>query len=226
MSKILVIEDDTTTADEIVRELEARGFTVDRVADGSRGLSMAAGGRYDAITLDRILPGMDGLTVAKNLREQGNETPILMITAVNEVDERIRGLRAGGDDYLTKPFALGEMAARVEVLLRRSDMSAGKVLFRAGDLELDVARHIVRRGDRVIRLAPKECELLELFVRNSGQTLTRSMIFSRVWGYDFDPGTNVIDVHVLSLRRKLDVAGRPSPITTARGVGYKFVATD
>jgi two-component system OmpR family response regulator len=224
LPKILTIEDDKTTAEEIVRELVGRGYDVDHVDDGAEGLRLASNGAYDAITLDRMLPGMDGLTVAETLRERGDDTPILMITAVNEVDERIRGLRAGGDDYLTKPFALGEMAARVEALLRRLKPDTRKFLLRAGDLELDLVGHMVRRAGRVIRLAPKESQLLEVFIRNAGQVLTRSMIFERVWGYSFDPGTNVIDVHILSLRRKLDVSGLPSPIITVRGEGYRFVA--
>jgi two-component system OmpR family response regulator len=219
-AKILVIEDDETTAFEIVRELEGRGFSVDHAADAMNGLRLASTGQYDVITLDRILPGSDGLTIASTLKDRGIETPILMISALNDVDERVQGLRAGGDDYLSKPFALAEMTARVEVLLRRRKADAEKLVLRFADLELDLVSHVARRGGRDLRLFPKEVKLLEMFMRNSGQVLTRMMIFERVWGYSFDPGTNLIDVHVRTLRRKLDGEGLPPLLHTARGVGY------
>jgi two-component system OmpR family response regulator len=218
--KILVIEDDDTTAFEIVRELKARGFEVDRAAGALEGLRLASSGSYDVVTLDRMLPGADGLTVASSLKDRGVETPILMISALNEVDERVRGLRAGGDDYLSKPFALSEMTARVEALLRRRKMDAEKLVLRYADLELDLVSHTARRAGRDLRLFPKEVKLLEMFLRNSGQVLTRTMIFETVWGYSFDPGTNLIDVHVRALRRKLDGEGLPPLLHTARGAGY------
>jgi two-component system OmpR family response regulator len=221
---ILVIEDDDTTASEIVRELTGRGFDVDRATEGAEGLRLASTGRYDVITLDRMLPGADGLTIASALRERGIETPILMISALNDVDERVRGLRAGGDDYLSKPFALAEMTARVEVLLRRRQSDAKKLVLRYGDLELDLVSHTARRAGRDLRLFPKEVKLLEMFMRNSGQVLTRTMIFETVWGYSFDPGTNLIDVHVRALRRKLEGEGLPPLLHTARGLGYTFRA--
>ncbi len=220
MPKILTIEDDETTAAEIARELAGHGFEVECVSDGAEGLRLASSGVYDAITLDRMLPGLDGLAIASSLKERGVETPILMISALNDVDERVRGLRAGGDDYLTKPFAPTEMAARVEVLIRRSQADAAKLVLRAGDLELDLVSHIARRAGRDLRLFPKEIKLLELFMRNAGQALTRTMIFEAVWGYSFDPGTNLIDVHVRALRRKLEGPGLPPLLLTLRGTGY------
>jgi two-component system OmpR family response regulator len=223
-AEILVIEDDDTTASEIVRELTSRGFDVDRAAEGVEGLRLASTGRYDVITLDRMVPGADGLTIASALRDRGIETPILMISALNDVDERVRGLRGGGDDYLSKPFALSEMTARVEVLLRRRKSDAEKLVLRYGDLELDLVSHTARRAGRDLRLFPKEVKLLEMFMRNSGQVLTRTMIFETVWGYSFDPGTNLIDVHVRALRKKLEGEGLPTLLHTARGLGYTFRA--
>jgi len=224
VSKILVIEDDEETATEIERTLSDRGFEVDRAADGVEGLRLASSGRYDVITLDRMLQGVDGLAVASTLKDRGVATPILMISALSQVDERIRGLRAGGDDYLVKPFALGEMLARVEVLLRRAEQDAQKLVLKYADLELDLVAHVARRAGRELRLFPKELKLLEMFMRNSDQILTRTMIFEAVWGYNFDPGTNLIDVHVRTLRQKLNRSGLPDLIQTARGIGYIFSA--
>jgi two-component system OmpR family response regulator len=224
VSKILVIEDDEETATEIERTLSDRGFEVDRAADGVEGLRLASSGRYDVITLDRMLQGVDGLAVASTLKDRGVATPILMISALSQVDERIRGLRAGGDDYLVKPFALGEMLARVEVLLRRAEQDAQKLVLKYADLELDLVAHVARRAGRELRLFPKELKLLEMFMRNSDQILTRTMIFEAVWGYNFDPGTNLIDVHVRTLRQKLNSSGLPDLIQTARGIGYIFSA--
>lgn len=220
MPRILTIEDDADTAAEIVRALTDRGFEVDLASDGAEGLRLASSGGYDAITLDRMLQGVDGLALASALKDRGVMTPILLISALNDVDERIKGLRAGGDDYLTKPFALGEMLARVEVLLRRSAADAEKLLLRYADVELDLVSHVVRRAGRELRLFPKELKLLEMFMRHSEQVLTRTMIFEGVWGYTFDPGTNLIDVHVRTLRKKLEGPGLVDLIHTARGVGY------
>jgi two-component system OmpR family response regulator len=220
LPKVLTIEDDETTASEIVRELSGRGFEVDWVADGQAGLQLASTGVYDVITLDRMLPDLDGLEIASSLKQRGVETPILMISALNDVDERVKGLRAGGDDYLTKPFALAEMTARVEVLFRRTSSDQARRLLRFDDLELDLMAHIARRGGRNLRLFPKEIKLLEMFMRNPEQVLTRSMIFEEVWGYNFDPGTNLIDVHVRALRRKLEGTGLRPLLHTVRGSGY------
>jgi two-component system OmpR family response regulator len=220
MPKVLTIEDDEATAGEIARELTAHGFSVEWAAGGVEGLRLAATGAYDAITLDRMLPDLDGLAVASRLKADGIDTPVLMISALDDVDERVRGLRAGGDDYLTKPFALNEMAARVEVLVRRRRADADRLVLKYADLELDLVAHAARRGAREIRLFPKEMKLLEYFLRNPEQILTRTMIFEAVWGYSFDPGTNLIDVHVRGLRQKLETSGWAPLIHTVRGAGY------
>jgi two-component system OmpR family response regulator len=220
LPKILTIEDDETTAAEIARELEGRGFEVRCIADGDEGLRLACTGNYDLVTLDRMLPRMDGLSIASALKQRGIGIPILMISALNDVDERVRGLRAGGDDYLTKPFAPQEMSARVEVLLRRASADARRLVLRYADLELDLVSHVARRDGRDLRLFPKEVKLLEFFLRNSEQVLTRTMIFEAVWGYSFDPGTNLIDVHIRALRRKLEGPGLPTLFHTVRGTGY------
>lgn len=220
MPRVLTIEDDDATAREIMRALMTHGFTVEWASCGMEGLDLATRGSFDAITLDRMLPDLDGLTIASRLKASGVATPILMISALDDVDERVRGLRAGGDDYLTKPFALSEMIARVEVLVRRAQSDAGRLMLKYADLELDLVAHTARRDSRAIRLFPKEIKLLELFLRNPEQILTRTMIFETVWGYSFDPGTNLIDVHVRGLRQKLDAPGAPALIHTVRGSGY------
>jgi two-component system OmpR family response regulator len=224
VTRILAIEDDETTAREIVAELAAHGFEVDSAADGREGLVKAASGDYDAITLDRMLPGLDGLAVVTVMRNTGIETPVLMISALSDVDERVRGLRAGGDDYLTKPFAPAEMVARLEVLLRRRRAPVAEAILRTADLELDVMRRTVRRGGRELKLSPTEFRLLEFLMRNSDQILTRTMIFEAIWGYHFDPGTNLIDVHMGQLRRKVDTPDAPALIQTVRGSGYRLRA--
>jgi two-component system OmpR family response regulator len=222
MAKILTIEDDALTAREIVTELQNNGHQVDSVGDGRDGLNKALAGGFDAITLDRMLPGLDGLALVTELRRAGNQTPVLMISALSDVDARVKGLRAGGDDYLTKPFAPDEMAARVEVLLRRSRAAAPETRLSVGDLELDLIARSARRGSATLELLPIEFRLLEFLMRNSGQVLTRTMIFESVWGYHFDPGTNVIDVHIARLRRKVDAANLPPLIHTVRGCGYRI----
>lgn len=223
MPKVLTIEDDAVTAREIVAELQSRGNQVDWVDNGREGLARAVDGAYDAITLDRMLPELDGLALVTSLRKAGVQTPVLMISALSDVDERVRGLRAGGDDYLTKPFAPDEMAARVEVLLRRHQPAARETVLHVGDLVLDLIERSARRGDKELELLPIEFRLLEFLVRNSGQVLTRTMIFEAVWGYHFDPGTNVIDVHIGRLRKKVDPPGLPALIVTVRGSGYLLV---
>ena len=221
MAKILCIEDDPTTAQEIVSELEGAGFEVEWVADGREGLVRAVSEPFAAITLDRMLPNVDGLTIVSVVRNAGIDTPILMISALSDVDERVKGLRAGGDDYLTKPFASEELSARLEVLLRRqSRAQTRETVLRAADLEMDLVTRDVRRGGRELKLLPTEFKLLELLLRHSGQVLTRSMIFEAVWGYRFDPGTNLIDVHMGRLRRKVDPPGAEPLIHTVRGSGY------
>jgi two-component system OmpR family response regulator len=220
MTRVLTIEDDETTAQEIIAELSSHGFEVDWVSNGRDGLNKAMTDQYDAVTLDRMLPELDGLAIVKTLRSVGVNTPVLMISALSDVDERVRGLRAGGDDYMTKPFASEEMSARLEVLLRRHRGTARETMLRFDTLEIDVLTRSVRRGTRELRLSPAEYKLLEFMLRNSGQILTRTMIFEEVWGYHFDPGTNLIDVHIARLRRKVDGPGNTPLIQTVRGTGY------
>lgn len=224
MPKILAIEDDPTTAREIVTELEQHGFDVEWVADGREGLIRAVSGDFDAITLDRMLPRLDGLAIVTVMRQTGVEIPVLMVSALSDVDERVRGLRAGGDDYMTKPFASEELAARLEVLLRRRTSPQRQALLVVADLEIDLMTRTVRRAGAEVRLMPTEYKLLEFMMRNSGQVLTRTMIFEAIWGYHFDPGTNLIDVHLGRLRRKIDRPGLPPLLHTVRGSGYAIHA--
>ncbi|GAA0914839.1 response regulator transcription factor [Luteibacter anthropi] len=228
MPRALVIEDDEVTARDIVAELGAHGLTADWVANGRDGLQRALADGYDIITLDRMLPGMDGIDVVSELRKRSVETPVLMISALSDVDERVRGLRAGGDDYLTKPFSPDELAARAEVLLRRrrSAASTPETRLRVDDLELDLVRHNALRKGKPLTLLPTEFRLLEFLMRNAGQVVTRQMIFEHVWGFHFDPGTNVIDVHIGRLRRKIDGAGEQPLIRTVRGSGYLLAPAD
>jgi two-component system OmpR family response regulator len=227
MPRVLTIEDDEITAREIALELGQHGIEVEWVANGAEGLQRALSASHDAITLDRMLPGRDGLGIVTALRQAGVHTPVLMISALSDVDDRVRGLRAGGDDYLTKPFAPHEMAARVEVLLRRSRLAAPPpTSLCVGDLELDLLGRSARRGSRELELLPTEFRLLEFLMRNAGQTLTRTMIFEVVWGFHFDPGTNLIDVHIARLRKKVDAPGLPPLIRTVRGSGYTIADAD
>jgi two-component system OmpR family response regulator len=226
MPRILVIEDDADTAAEIVSSLSVAGFEPEQCFDGQQGLELALSETFDALTLDRMLPGLDGLQVIKSLREAGSEVPVLMVSALGDVDDRVTGLRAGGDDYLTKPFAPTELLARLEVLLRRHRRAAAvEVVLKVADLELDLVKHQAVRRGRVIELLPIEFKLLEFMMRNAGQPLSRRMIFESVWEYYFDPGTNLIDVHVGKLRRKIDAPGLPALFKTERGVGYMVDAS-
>lgn len=219
MIRVLVIEDDAETAAEIVEDFASAGFAVALETDGPAGLARARAERFDVVTLDRMLPGLDGLALLDRLRAAGIATPVLVLSALSSVDERIRGLRAGGDDYLSKPFFAAELRARVEALARRPAERDGTVL-RFEDLQLDLFGRIARRGGRALDLSPREFRLLEFLVRHAGQVVTRAMLFEQVWGYRFDPGTNLVDVHVGKLRRKTDAAGEPSLIQTVRGTGF------
>ena len=222
MSRVLTIEDDEITANDIVGELQARGFVVDWVDNGRDGMARAMSEEYDVITLDRMLPGVDGLTILTTIRSIGVQTPVLMLSALGDVDERVRGLRAGGDDYLTKPFDPEEMAARLEVLLRRRQSPAAQfeTTLRVGPLELDLITRKVRRDNDEIALLPTEYRVLEFMMRHAGQTITRTMLFEAVWGYHFDPGTNIVDVVINHLRKKIDAGHDHKLIHTVRGVGY------
>jgi two-component system OmpR family response regulator len=221
LAKVLVIEDDADTAAEIAACLTAGGFEAEQCFDGASGLKAALAEPFDAITLDRLLPGRDGLEVVRALREAGCDVPVLMVSALTEVDDRVTGLRAGGDDYLVKPFAPTELIARLEVILRRSRKAAGaELVLRVADLSLDLVKREALRGGRRIELLPMEFRLLEFMMRNAGQILSRRLIFEAVWEYYFDPGTNLIDVHVGRLRRKIDAPGTAPLFRTERGVGY------
>lgn len=218
--RILVVEDDTEIAGFICRGLREAGHVVDHAANGRDGLFMATGESYDAIVLDRLMPQMDGLAMLAALRATGSRVPVLILSALGHVDERIRGLRAGGDDYLVKPFAMSELQARLDVITRRGLMPAIESVLRVADLELDRMTHIVRRAGEDITLKPQEYRVLEFLMRHAGQVVTRTMLLEGVWDYHFDPQTNVIDVHISRLRAKVDRAGRAPLIHTLRGAGY------
>jgi two-component system, OmpR family, response regulator len=218
--RILVIEDDRETAEQIVEFLAASGYDVDLAADGDDGLNHARSAEYAVMTIDRMLPGVDGIAVIRRLREEGIVTPALIVSALGEIDERVRGLRAGGDDYLVKPFAFAELLARVEALARRSDSVVKEIVLRVGDLELDLVSREVSRCSRKIDLLPREFKLLEYLVRNQGQVVPRAMLLQHVWDLHYDPGTNIIDVYVGRVRRKVDAAQAYPLIHTIRGVGF------
>jgi len=218
--RILVIEDDRETAEQIVEFLAASGYDVDLAADGDDGLNRARSAEYAVMTIDRMLPGVDGIAVIRRLREEGIVTPALIVSALGEIDERVRGLRAGGDDYLVKPFAFAELLARVEALARRSDSVVKEIVLRVGDLELDLVSREVSRCSRKIDLLPREFKLLEYLVRNQGQVVPRAMLLQHVWDLHYDPGTNIIDVYVGRVRRKVDAAQAYPLIHTIRGVGF------
>ncbi len=219
MPKLLVIEDDPETADEIIAEFAERGFDVDWAATGIEGLDKARSGDPDAMIVDRLLPGMDGLTIVEALRKDQVSVPVLVLSALGAVDDRVRGLRAGGDDYLTKPFELVELIARVEALLRRPGDTRGTKL-RVGPLELDLIERTAKRGDRSIELLPREFRLLEYMMQRKDQVLTRAMLLEEVWKYKFVPQTNLVDVHMGRLRHKVDEPNEPQMIHSVRGVGF------
>lgn len=219
MARVLVIEDDSETAEQIVAELTRHGLSVDCELTGRAGLERAASGDYDVITLDRLLPEVDGLTIVQRLRQNLVRTPVLLLSALGEVEDRVRGLRAGGDDYLVKPFASVELCARVDALLRRS-LEPRPTVVRVGDLEVDLLAREVRRGPRMLDLKPRELRLLECLMRHHGQVVTRAMLFEQVWHYHFDPRTNIIDVHMGRLRRKVDLPNEPPLIHTVRKIGF------
>jgi two-component system, OmpR family, response regulator len=221
MPKLLTIEDDALIADHIAHTLHARGWDVDLARTGREGMAKAMVGDYDVVTLDRRLPDLDGLTIVSTMRGVGMETPVLVMSALAGVDQRIQGLRAGGDDYLVKPFAYDELFVRIEVLMRRRPRhSKVETVLRTGALELDLVRRKVRHRARELELLPTEFRVLEFMMRHAGRVLTRTMIFEAVWGCRFDPGTNLIDVHVGRLRKKVNLPGEQPMIRTIRGSGY------
>jgi two-component system, OmpR family, response regulator len=218
--RILVIEDDPETADQLVESLASSGYSVDLAVDGDNGLALARVGDYAVMTIDRMIPGVDGLSIIRRLREDGIATPALIISALGEVDDRVRGLRAGGDDYLVKPFAFAEMLARVDALARRSAAVMKETVLRVGDLKIDLVSRAVSRKGRGIELLPREFQVLEYLVRNQGQVVPRAMLLQHVWDLHFDPTTNIIDVYVGRVRRKVDDQQDYPLIHTVRGVGF------
>jgi two-component system OmpR family response regulator len=218
--RILVVEDDPAIGAFVVRGLREAGYTVDHAKDGIEGFELARRERYDTIVLDLMLPGRDGLSVIQGLREAGQTTPVLILTAKRSVDDRVKGLQTGGDDYLTKPFALPELLARVQALIRRSRGTPESPRLVVGDLVLDRLKRTVERQGRQIDLRPREFALLELLMRSTGQVVSKTMILSEVWGYSFDPGSNVVDVLVFRLREKIDRGFEKPLLHTIRGVGY------
>ncbi|MBK6289143.1 MAG: response regulator transcription factor [Gammaproteobacteria bacterium] len=218
--RILVIEDDASVLDYISKGLRESGFAVDQAADGKDGLYRASAEKYDALVVDRMLPGVDGLTIIRTLRGADNNTPALILSALGEVDDRVKGLKAGGDDYLVKPFAFAELLARIEALLRRKESSATITRLRVADLEMDLLSHKVTRAGKSLNLQPREFRLLEYLMKHAGQVVTRTMLLENVWDYHFDPQTNVIDVHVSRLRQKIDKEFERPLLKTVRGAGY------
>jgi two-component system, OmpR family, response regulator len=218
--RLLIVEDDATIADFVAKGLTEAAFAVDVAADGARGLELAMSGTYDAAIVDVMLPQIDGLTLIDRMRARGVRTPVLILSARRTVDDRVRGLQAGGDDYLTKPFAFAELLARVQALIRRSTGATEPTRLTIGDLALDLLTRRAERAGRALDLRPREFALLEYLMRNPGRVLSKTMILSHVWGYNFNPGTNVVDVLVSRLREKVDKDFEPKLLHTVRGVGY------
>lgn len=218
--RILVIEDDLEAAAFLEKGLRESSYVVDHAANGPDGLHLATTESYDIMIMDRMLPGMDGLRIVELLRKEGVETPVLILSAMDKVDERVEGLRAGGDDYLTKPYAFSELLARLEALLRRGQAAPADTTLRLADLEVDLLGRTVTRGGKSIDLLPREFQILEYLMRYSGQVVTRTMLLENVWNYHFDPKTSVIDVQISRLRQKLDKGFDHPLLHTVRGAGY------
>lgn len=219
--RVLIIEDDPQLAAYLIKALTEIGAVVDHAADGREGLFLAAGGDYEVMVIDRMLPSLDGLGIVRTLRASGNQTPVLVLSALGEVDDRVDGLRAGGDDYLVKPFAFSELHARIEALLRRASPSDHpETRLRVADLDMDLLTREVTRAGRRIVLQPREFRLLEYLMRHAGHVVTRTMLLEHVWDYNFDPQTNVIDVHISRLRGKIDKDFDRPLLHTVRGAGY------
>ncbi|MBL4543594.1 MAG: response regulator transcription factor [Rhodobacteraceae bacterium] len=220
--KILVAEDDSTTAKFIARGLVEEGHTVDCLDDGRDALTQAMTRPYDAMVVDRMLPGLDGLSLVRALRAAKNPLPAIFLTAMGGVDDRIDGLKAGGDDYLVKPFAFGELMARIDAIVRRPPLQEAEIVLQAGDLEMDLLRRTVTRAGHSIDLLPREFSLLEILLRRKGRVQTRTMLLEEVWGIHFDPQTNVVETHVSRLRAKVDKPFTRDLIVTVRGAGYRI----
>ncbi|HZP93673.1 MAG TPA: response regulator transcription factor [Burkholderiales bacterium] len=222
--KILVVEDDQETARYIVRGMREQGHVVEHAASGKEALFLAAAGAYDLLIVDRMLPELDGLSVVKTIRAGGVQIPVLFLTALGGIDDRVRGLEAGGDDYLVKPFAFAELVARVNALGRRPPVPAAQTVLRVADLEMDLLQRTVTRKGRLIELQPKEFRLLEYLMRHAGQVVTRTMLLEAVWDFHFDPRTNVVETHISRLRAKVDRGFDAELIATVRGAGYAIRA--
>ena len=220
--RVLIIEDDPEAARFLVKGLKESGHVVDHADNGKDGLFLAQSEKHDVMVIDRMLPEMNGLAIIETLRKEGRKTPVLILSALGEVDERVRGLRAGGDDYLTKPFAFAELLARIEALGRRGDAEAAKTTLVVDDLKMDLLARAVERGGHEIELQPREFRLLEYLMRHSGHVVTRTMLLENVWDYHFDPQTNVIDVHISRLRQKIDKGFARPLLHTVRGAGYSL----
>lgn len=218
--RILVVEDDLESAAFLEKGLRESGYVVDHAATGPDGLHLATTESYDLMIMDRMLPGMDGLHIVELLRKEGNKTPVLILSAMDKVDDRVEGLRAGGDDYLTKPYAFSELLARLEALSRRGNSAPAETKLRLADLEVDLLARTATRGGKPIDLLPREFQILEYLMRYSGQVVTRTMLLENVWNYHFDPKTSVIDVQISRLRQKLDKGFDQPLLHTVRGAGY------
>jgi two-component system OmpR family response regulator len=225
--KVLIVEDNERVTQFVVKGLKESGHTVDHADNGRDGMFLAASEPYDVIIMDRMLPGdIDGLAIVEALRKSGKHTPILILSALSDVDERIRGLRSGGDDYLTKPFAFGELLARLDALSRRGQGEGAQTKLEVGDLRVDLLNRKVTRGARSIVLQPREFKLLEYLMRHANQVVTRTMLLENVWDYHFDPQTNVVDVHISKLRQKIDADFERPLLRTVRNAGYTMSAQD
>ncbi len=220
--EVLLVEDDHSVADYISEGLGAAGYQVTCAGDGETGLELASAGRFDVIVLDRMLPGLDGFSLIHRLRSAGDHTPILILSALGEVDDRVAGLQAGADDYLAKPFSFAELQARIEALIRRRAVDKVETVLQVEDLHMDLLGNRVNRAGQVIQLQPREYKLLEFLMRHAGQVVTRAMLLEQVWGYHFDPQTNVIDVHISRLRQKIDRGFEATLLETVRGAGYRL----
>ena len=225
--KILIVEDNERVALFLKSGLMEAGYTIDHAENGRDGMLFAASENYDVIIMDRMLPGgVDGLAIIEALRRTGNKTPIMILSALSDVEERIRGLKAGCDDYLVKPFAFGELLARLDALLRRTQEKRDETTLTVGDLTMDLLTHKVKRGGRTLTLQPTEFKLLEYLMRHSDQVVTRTMLLENVWDYHFDPQTNVVDVHISKLRQKFDTGATRQLLRTIRNAGYMLTAND
>ena len=221
--KLLLIEDDIESAKYLIKGLREQGYVVDHCPNGKDGLFMAASEKYDAMIIDRMVPEVDGITIIQTLRASGNQTPMIILTALDKVEERVKGLKSGADDYLAKPYSFTELLARLEAITRRKAGEKAVTKLTCGELEMDLLTREVKRAGKVIELQAREFALLEYLIRNHGTVVTRTMLLEHVWDYNFDPQTNVIDVHISRLRQKIDKGFEKSMIQTLRGAGYKLV---